>query len=103
MTAGRPHAASTRTSRVIKAPAEALYRAFTDPAELMEWLPPGEMTGEIHAFDTRVGGGYEMSLYSPPDEQAFRGKTAEREDRTKPKSSRLVRPNAASRRAEGFR
>jgi uncharacterized protein YndB with AHSA1/START domain len=75
--------ASTRTSRIIQAPAEALYRAFMDPAALVEWLPPAEMTGEIHAFDARVGGGYEMSLYYPPDEQAFRGKTAEREDRVK--------------------
>ena len=37
-------AASTRTSRLIKAPREALYRAFTDPAALAVWLAPGEMT-----------------------------------------------------------
>ena len=72
--------ASTRTSRVIKASPEALYRAFVDPAILVAWLPPGEMTGKMHAFDARVGGGYRMSLFYPPTERTFRGKTAERED-----------------------
>jgi uncharacterized protein YndB with AHSA1/START domain len=74
-------AGSSRTSRVIKAPREALYRAFTDPAALAAWLSPGEMTGKIHEFDARVGGGYRMSLFYPPSEQAYRGKTSEREDR----------------------
>ena len=74
-------AGSSRTSRVIKAPREALYRAFTDPAALAVWLSPGEMTGKVHEFDARVGGGYRMSLFYPPSEQAYRGKTSEREDR----------------------
>jgi uncharacterized protein YndB with AHSA1/START domain len=74
-------AARTRTSRVIKAPREALYRAFADPAALSVWLAPGEMTGKVHAFDARVGGGYRMSLFYPASEQVYRGKTAEREDR----------------------
>jgi uncharacterized protein YndB with AHSA1/START domain len=74
-------AASTRTSRVIKASRDALYRAFTDPKALAVWLSPGEMTGKVHAFDGRVGGGYRMSLFYPSSEQVYRGKTAEREDR----------------------
>ena len=52
----------TRTSRVIKARPEELYAAFLDPAALVDWLPPAEMTGEIHEFDARVGGGYRMSM-----------------------------------------
>ena len=44
----------TRTSRIIKARPEELYEAFTDPDALVDWLPPAEMTGEIHAFDARV-------------------------------------------------
>ncbi len=74
-------AASTRTSAVITAPREALYRAFTDPTALEVWLSPGEMTGKVHEFDGRVGGGYRMSLFYPASEQSSRGKTAEREDR----------------------
>jgi uncharacterized protein YndB with AHSA1/START domain len=72
--------ASTRTSRLIRARPEELCAAFLDPAALVDWLPPGEMTGEIHEFDARVGGGYRMSLFYPPDERAFRGKTSDKED-----------------------
>jgi uncharacterized protein YndB with AHSA1/START domain len=73
-------AASTRTSRLIPAGPDRIYAAFTDAAALVAWLPPGEMTGQMHAFDARVGGGYRMSLFYPPTERHFRGKAAERED-----------------------
>jgi uncharacterized protein YndB with AHSA1/START domain len=72
--------ACTRTSRVIGARPEEVYEAFMNPAALVDWLPPGEMTGEIHEFDARVGGGYRMSLFFPPTERSFRGKTSDRED-----------------------
>jgi uncharacterized protein YndB with AHSA1/START domain len=45
---GQRAGAWTRTSRVIKARPEELYAAFLDPAALIDWLPPAEMTGEIH-------------------------------------------------------
>jgi uncharacterized protein YndB with AHSA1/START domain len=70
----------TRTSRVIRARPEELFEAFMDPAALVAWLPPGEMTGVIYEFDARVGGGYRMSLFYPTTERNFRGKTADRED-----------------------
>src|ERR1700716_3161 len=70
----------TRTSRIIRARPEQLYGAFLDPAALAAWLPPAEMTGKIYEFDARVGGGYRMSLFYPPDERAHRGKTSDRED-----------------------
>jgi uncharacterized protein YndB with AHSA1/START domain len=70
----------TRTSRIIKARREELYAAFMDPAALVAWLPPGEMTGEIHDFDARAGGGYRMSLFYPPTERSSRGKTSDKED-----------------------
>jgi uncharacterized protein YndB with AHSA1/START domain len=73
--------ASTRNSKFIKATPQALYRAFTDPAALAIWLAPGDMTGEVHSFDGRVGGGYQMSLYYPSSETTLRGKTSGREDR----------------------
>lgn len=79
----RPADRSTHSARLIAAPAEALYRAFVDPAALVEWLPPGRMTGKMHHFDARVGGGYEMSLFYPADETAQRGKSAELEDRVR--------------------
>jgi uncharacterized protein YndB with AHSA1/START domain len=72
--------ARTRASRIVKARPEEVYAAFMDPDVLVAWLPPARMTGKIHAFDARVGGGYRMSLYHPPDERSFRGKTSDRED-----------------------
>jgi uncharacterized protein YndB with AHSA1/START domain len=80
-------ATSTRTSRVIKAPRESLYRAFTDPEALPAWMAPGNMTAMVHEFDGRVGGGYQMSLFYPSSEQENVGKTSELEDRY---SSRFV-------------
>jgi uncharacterized protein YndB with AHSA1/START domain len=84
--------ASTRTSRVIRARPEELYAAFIDPAALIAWLPPAEMTGKIHEFDARVGGGYRMSLFYPPNERVFRGKTSDREDMVKVRFVELAPP-----------
>jgi len=86
-------ASLTRTSRIIKARPEALYRAFMDPAALVDWLPPAEMTGKIHAFDARVGGGYRMSLFYPPDDRSSRGKTSDREDMVDVRFVELVPPH----------
>ncbi|HJZ49971.1 MAG TPA: SRPBCC domain-containing protein, partial [Roseiflexaceae bacterium] len=85
--------ASTRNSKFIKAPPEALYRAFTDPAALAVWLAPGDMTGEVHRFDYRVGGGYQMSLYYPPSETTLRGKTNDQEDRYTARFVELTPPS----------
>ena len=51
------------------------------------------MTGEIHEFDARVGGGYRMSLFYPPDGPAFRGKTSDREDMVNVRFVELVPPS----------
>ncbi len=71
---------SNSVAQIIKATPEQVYAAFMDPAVLVAWLPPARMTGKIHAFDGRVGGGYRMSLFYPADERVFRGKTADKED-----------------------
>lgn len=72
--------ARSSTSMVIRARPDELYAAFVDPAILVAWLPPARMTGHIHEFDARVGGGYRMSLFYPPDDRTFRGKTSDGED-----------------------
>lgn len=83
----------TSTSQFVKAPPAEVYAAFMDPAALVDWLPPAEMTGQIHAFDGRVGGGYRMSLFYPPSERTHRGKTAEREDRMTVRFVELTPPH----------
>lgn len=88
-----PIPGSTRTTRVIRADAHAIYAAFVDAAALVAWLPPAGMTGRMHAFDPREGGGYEMSLYYPVDERRFAGKTAAREDRVAVRFVTLAPPH----------
>jgi uncharacterized protein YndB with AHSA1/START domain len=39
------------------------------------------MTGKVHTFDLRVGGGYEMSLFYAASDKENRGKTEGKEDR----------------------
>ena len=74
---------TTRASRLIPAAPDAVWDALMDPEALVDWLPPGDMTGQMHAFDGREGGGFEMSLYYPDGEAEDVGKTAAREDRTR--------------------
>ena len=46
------------------APPSRVYRAFTDPAAKVKWLPPHGYTAQVHEMDLRVGGGYRMSFTS---------------------------------------
>ncbi len=56
-----------KISRIIKAPRAAVYAACLDPEALAAWRVPDGMTGTMHAFDGREGGGYRMSLtYKDP-------------------------------------
>jgi uncharacterized protein YndB with AHSA1/START domain len=53
---------TVRFHRVLRAPAERVYRAFLDPDAMVKWLPPYGFTGKVHSFDARVGGSYRMSF-----------------------------------------
>jgi uncharacterized protein YndB with AHSA1/START domain len=72
---------STRNTKFIKAAPETVYHAFIDPAALVVWLTPGDMTAKVHDFDGSVGGGYQMSLYYPSSDTTSQGKSADKEDR----------------------
>lgn len=48
--------------RVLRAPAERIYRAFLNPHALGKWMPPHGFTAQVHALDARVGGPYRMSF-----------------------------------------
>lgn len=48
--------------RVIRAPAERVYRAFVDPDAMAKWLPPHGFTCRVHQMDPRVGGTFRMSF-----------------------------------------
>jgi len=53
---------SIRLHRVLRAPAERIYKAFLDPDALCRWLPPYGYLGKIDRIDARQGGGYHMSF-----------------------------------------
>ena len=48
--------------RVLRAPAERVYRAFLDADALARWLPPYGFLGKVDSIDARAGGGYHMSF-----------------------------------------
>lgn len=51
-----------RLHRVLRAPAERIYRAFLDPDAMVKWLPPHGFTGKVHHMDAKVGGTHRMSF-----------------------------------------
>jgi uncharacterized protein YndB with AHSA1/START domain len=53
---------TVRLHRVLRAPAERVYRAFLEPDAMAKWSPPHGFTGKVHHMDARVGGGYRMSF-----------------------------------------
>ena len=53
---------TVRFHRVLKAPAERVYRAFTTPEALAKWLPPHGFTCTVHHMEPRVGGTFKMSF-----------------------------------------
>lgn len=55
---------TVRLHRVLRAPAERVYRAFVDRAALEYWLPPFGFIGKIHteAAVTNAGDSYHMSF-----------------------------------------
>ena len=55
---------TVRLHRVMKAPAERLYRAFTTAEAMAKWLPPHGFTCTVHHLDARVGGTFRMSFNS---------------------------------------
>jgi uncharacterized protein YndB with AHSA1/START domain len=53
---------TVRLHRVLRAPADRIYRAFLDPDAMAKFLPPHGYTGRVHELDARVGGRYRMSF-----------------------------------------
>jgi len=64
-----------RLHRVLRAPAERVYRAFLDPDAMAKWLPPHGFIGKVHEMDARVGRGYRMSFtnFSTGNSHSFDG------------------------------
>lgn len=55
-----------RMTRVVPAPRERVFRAWTDPDELKRWWGPGRFTTPHAEIDLRPGGRYALVM-QPPD------------------------------------
>src|SRR3982751_6151812 len=62
--------------RLINAPRERVFRAFSEPEHLARWWGPNGFTSTFHTFDLRVGGKWTFVLHGPdgtdyPNENVF--------------------------------
>jgi uncharacterized protein YndB with AHSA1/START domain len=48
--------------RVLAAPPEKVFRAFTEPDAMASWLPPYGFIAKVHSMDVKKGGSYKMSF-----------------------------------------
>ncbi len=55
--------------RLFKAPAEAVFRAWTDPTRLVQWWGPHGFHMTIESMDVRVGGTWSYVLHGPDGSQ----------------------------------
>jgi uncharacterized protein YndB with AHSA1/START domain len=63
-------------SRLIDAPRERVFRAFSDPSHLEQWWGPNGYTNTFHEFDLRPGGRWRFVMHGPhgvsyPNESVF--------------------------------
>lgn len=70
---------TVRLHRVLRAPAERIYRAFLDADALVKWLPPDGFTAKVHHIDAKTGGHFRMSFtnFSTGHSHAFGGEYLE--------------------------
>jgi uncharacterized protein YndB with AHSA1/START domain len=54
--------------RVLNAPRDHVFAAWTQPEVMRRWLVPGEMRIESLDFDARVGGAYRLAMLTPEGE-----------------------------------
>ena len=68
-----------RLHRVLKAPAERIYRAFTTPQAMAKWIAPYGFTCTVHHMEPRVGGSFKMSFtnFTTQQSHAFGGEYLE--------------------------
>lgn len=66
---------TVRLHRVLRAPAERVFKAFLDPDAMAKWIAPHGFVGKVHEMEAKVGGGYRMSFtnFSTGKSQSFGG------------------------------
>jgi uncharacterized protein YndB with AHSA1/START domain len=54
-------------TRVLSAPRELVFEAWTDPKHLAKWWGPDGWTITIHQIDVRPGGAWKFTMHGPND------------------------------------
>jgi uncharacterized protein YndB with AHSA1/START domain len=65
MTTATKNMTELTITRVFAARSESVWKAWTDPAELMRWWGPKNFTAPVSEIDLRVGGSYLNCMMSP--------------------------------------
>ena len=70
---------NVKLHRVIAAPTEKVFKAFTDPDAYASWLPPYGFVAKVYEMDVKVGGKYKMSFtnFTTGNGQSFGGEFLE--------------------------
>jgi uncharacterized protein YndB with AHSA1/START domain len=53
------------TTRVVDAPRERVWKAWTDPKQVAQWWGPNGFTNTIHEMDVRAGGVWRFVMHGP--------------------------------------
>ena len=69
MTAEVPDKLSLEIKRVIRAPRDCVYAAWTDPVQLKEWFGPENVQTRNFVAEARVGGKFRWDLTSSEGEK----------------------------------
>lgn len=64
--------------RLVEAPRERVFKAFSDPARLARWWGPHGFGSTFHEFDLRPGGAWRFVMHGPdganyPNQSVFVG------------------------------
>lgn len=70
---------TVRLHRVLRAPKERVFRAFTNAEAMAKWLPPEGFTCKVGHIDARTGGTFRMSFtnFSTGNGHSFGGEYLE--------------------------
>ncbi|HEY3268465.1 MAG TPA: SRPBCC family protein [Armatimonadota bacterium] len=53
------------TTRVLDAPREVVWAAWTEPERVAQWWGPNGFTNTIHEMDVRPGGAWRFTMHGP--------------------------------------